>query len=91
MSFKYPNLRKYLKKFYDKRAYSYEENSKIIGCIREQIKSCDKITKLLSSNIIEEILNSSAYYSHEAIDNLFTITSLIEENICKTSTIEKYY
>jgi asparagine synthase (glutamine-hydrolysing) len=91
MSFKYPNLRKYLKKFYDKRAYSYEENSKIIGCIREQIKSCDKITKLLSSNIIEEILNSSAYYSHEAIDNLFTITSLIEENICKTSTIQKYY
>jgi hypothetical protein len=40
---------------------------------------------------MEEILSSSIHYSHEAIDNLFTITSVIEKNKCDRSTIEKYY
>lgn len=91
LSFKYPKLRKFIKKFYDKRAYSYKDNSKILGCVRDQVKSCDEITNFLSSDKIEEILNNSTYYSHEAIDNLFTITSLIEKNTCNRSTIEKYY
>ena len=60
-------------------------------CLREQVNSCDEITNFLSSSKMEEILRNSADYSHEAIDNLFTITSLIEENTCDGTSIEKYY
>jgi asparagine synthase (glutamine-hydrolysing) len=91
LSFKYPKLRKFIKKVYDKRAYSYNANSKIIQCIREQVKSCNDIPKFLSLDGTEDILSNSTQYSHEAIDNLFTITSLIDENICNENLIEKYY
>lgn len=91
LSFKHPKLRKYIKKFYDKRAYSYKDNSKILSCVKEQKKNCKEIAKILSSDKIEEILDNSTSYSHEAIDNLFTITSLIEKDVCGRNTIEKYY
>lgn len=91
LSFKYPKLRKFIKKVYDKRAYSYNANSKIIQCIREQLITCKEITKFLSLSRTEEILRNCNEYSHEAIDNLFTITSLIEDNMCEENSIEKYY
>ena len=91
LSFKYPKLRRFIKKIYDKRAYSYETDSKIIQCIRTQLQDCKEITNVLSHDKVQQILNQSSQFSHEAVDNLFTITSLIEDSMCKRSTIEKYY
>ena len=91
LSFKYPKLRRFIKKFYDKRAYSYNANSKIIQCIREQVQSCNEITNFLSSDITEKILNDCSDYAHEGIDNLLTITSLMEETLCNRSSLNKYY
>jgi hypothetical protein len=91
LSFKYPKLRRFIKKIYDKRAYSYETDSKIIQCIRTQLQDCKEITNVLSHDKVQQILNQSLQFSHEAVDNLFTITSLIEDSMCKRSTIEKYY
>lgn len=89
--FKYPRLRRFVKKIYDKRAYSYEDNSTIIQCIREQVKECNKITNLLSFDTTQEILNDCTQYNHDAIDNLLTVTSVIEQIECNRSTINKYY
>ena len=69
----------------------YKDNSKILSCVKEQKKNCKEIAKILSGDKIEEILDNSTNYSHEAIDNLFTITSLIERDVCDRNTIEKYY
>lgn len=91
LSFKYPKLRRFIKKIYDKRAYSYKDNSKIIYCIREQLKDCNEIDNFLSSDEIEKILNNCSDYAHEGIDNLFTITSLLEHTLCNRSAINKYY
>jgi asparagine synthase (glutamine-hydrolysing) len=91
LSFRYPRLRRFLKKKYDKRAYNYNYDSKIIQCIREQARDCDKIENYLSSDIIDKILNDCTHYKHEGIDNLLTITSLIEGSLCNRSTISKYY
>ena len=91
LSFKYPKLRKYIKRIHDKRAYSYDENSRVIQCIREQIKNCDEITKLLSLDVTQSILDQCDQYSHEGIDNLLTITSMIEHSSCNNSMIYKYY
>ncbi len=91
LSFKFPKLRRFIKKIYDKRAYSYEADSIIIQCIKAQLKGCKEISNLLSHGKAEQILNDCSQFSHEAIDNLFTVTSLIEESVCKTNTISKYY
>lgn len=91
LSFKYPKLRRFIKKIYDKRAYSYETDSKIIQCIRTQLQDCKEITNVLSEDKVQQILNQSSQFSHEAIDNLFTVTSLIEGSMRKSSTIGKYY
>jgi hypothetical protein len=80
-----------IKRIYDKRAYSYKIDSRIIQCIREQIAVCDNISNLLSTAALERALDSASEISHEGIDNLLTITSLIEENLCRKSTIAKYY
>jgi asparagine synthase (glutamine-hydrolysing) len=91
LSFKYPKLRRFIKKIYDKRAYNYKDNSKIIQCIRKQMQDCNKITNFLSSNVTEKILNDCSDYAHEGIDNLLTITSLMEETLCNRSTLNQYY
>jgi asparagine synthase (glutamine-hydrolysing) len=91
LSFKYPKLRKYIKTIYDKRAYTYDENSRIIHCIREQIKNCNEISKFLSFDVTQSILDECDQYSHEGIDNLLTITSIMEQSQCNNSSIYKYY
>jgi asparagine synthase (glutamine-hydrolysing) len=91
LSFKYPKLRRFIKRIYDKRAYNYKDNSKIIQCIRQQVRDCSEITNFLSSDVTEKILNDCSEYSHEGIDNLLTITSLMEETLCNRSTLNKYY
>jgi len=91
LSFKYPKLRRFIKKIYDKRAYNYKDNSRIIQCIREQVKDCNEIQNFLSSEVTEKILNTCSDYSHEGIDNLLTITSLMGETLCNRSTLNKYY
>jgi hypothetical protein len=91
LSFKHRKLRRFLKKKYDKRAYNYNDGSKIIQCIREQARNCNKIANFLSSDVLDKILDDCSHYKHEGIDNLLTITSLLEESLCNRSAISKYY
>jgi asparagine synthase (glutamine-hydrolysing) len=91
LSFRHRRIGTFLKKKYDKRAYSYNDGSKIIQCIKEQARDCNQIANYLSSDIIDKILNNCTHYKHEGIDNLLTITSLIERSLCNRSTISKYY
>jgi len=91
LSFKFPKLRRFIKKFYDKRSYNYKWNSRIIRCIAEQVKGCSEIEKYLSIEETEKILNTSSSYDHEGIDNLLTVISLMENNLCNTSTLNKFY
>jgi asparagine synthase (glutamine-hydrolysing) len=64
----------------------FENNSNIMNCALEQIENCKSISKYLSSQDIKKVINNS-----NEINNIFTITSVIEEFECTKSTIEKYY
>lgn len=88
---KYTNLRKVIKKFKDKRNYSYTYDSKIIRCIQDQLINCSIISKQLSRKEIEGIVNNCFDYSHYAIDNLFTLTSLIDKLSCNNTAIKKHF
>jgi len=90
-SYKHPKFRKFLKKVYDKRAYSYKRDSPIIRCIMEQVNNCNYISNYLSPTAIKKILSRPADYKHEGIDNLLTITSLIENSLYNNSAITKYF
>lgn len=83
-------IRKIIKKIKDKKGY--KNNSRIIQCMRDQINNCNDISNYLSRYQIEKILNKSSNYSQHGMDNLFTITSLMEKTLCgNNNTIQKYY
>jgi asparagine synthase (glutamine-hydrolysing) len=88
---KYPRLRKIVKKLKDKRGYSYTSDSKIIQCIQDQLHNCDGISNYLSQKHIQKILDNCNNYNHYAIDNLFTIISVIEKTFSKNTSIEKHF
>lgn len=69
----------------------YEENARVIQCMRDQLKNCDIISNYLSLKEIEKILNNCSNYKPTGIDNLFTIMSLMERTLCGYCTIEKFY
>jgi asparagine synthase (glutamine-hydrolysing) len=91
LSNKYYMVWKFIKKVYDKRAYSYKSDSPIIRCIMEQVNNCNYISNYLSPTAIKKILSISTDYKHEGIDNLLTITSLIENTLCNKSALNKYF
>jgi asparagine synthase (glutamine-hydrolysing) len=86
---KYPKLRNVARKLKDKRRFSYQCDSKIIRQINQQVTDCNGISNYLSSKAIGNILKNSSNYHHMALDNLFTITSLMEMNLCENSTLLK--
>ena len=88
---KYPRLRKIVKRLKDKRGYGYTFNSKIIQCIQDQLHNCNGISNYLSQKDIQRILDNCIDYNHYAIDNLFTITSIIEKESSKNTIIEKHF
>ena len=90
LTFRYPILKKFLKKN-SRDVKGYNENSRIIHCIRDQLNNCNTIFNYLSRNEVEKILSNCIIYRPTGIDNLFTITSLMERNLCNSSSIEKFY
>ena len=88
---KYPRLRKVMKKLKDKRGYTYKDDSKIIRCMRAQVRSCKEIPDHLSRQKFDNVVDNCSNYNHYGIDNLFSITSFIENISCKPVTLEKYY
>lgn len=87
---RFSDIRKIIKKLKDKRNYSYKHDSKIVRCILDQV-SCNDISNLLSLKGIDKIANNSTEYNHYALDNLFTITSIVEWILFKNTMIKKYY
>lgn len=85
---KYPKFTKITEK---KNSEAYEDNSKIIDCIREQINNCHNISNYLSLDVIENILNNYSNYTRVGIHNLFAVILLIEKCVCNNETIKNYY
>jgi asparagine synthase (glutamine-hydrolysing) len=89
---KYPHLRKIIKKVKDKGSYyPYKYDSTVIRCIRDQLDNCSGLSKYLSRKEAEKILNNSADYTHYGFDNLLTVTSLIANTICDSKSIETHF
>ena len=88
ITWKHPIFNKIIIKKDNRRS---NDSSKIVSCIREQINGCDDISRYLSRDIIEKILDNYENLSDVGIHNLFDITLLIERIQCNKSTIGKYF
>jgi hypothetical protein len=64
----------------------YDCNSIMQNCFHDQLINCKQIQKYLSVE-----LSMLGNYDQVAIENLFTVTSFIEELECGQSTLNKYY
>lgn len=89
VALRHPNLIKTVKRI--KAKNGYKGNSNVIKCLREQINNCESICRYLSCTELANIVDNSTNYGKYEIDNLFTITSVIEETCCHGGTIQKYY
>ena len=92
LHWKYPYLRKIIKKLKDKGSfYPYKYDSTVIRCIRDQLDNCSGLSNYLSRIEVEKILNNSTDYSHYGFDNLLTVTSLIANTLCDSKSIESHF
>ncbi len=80
-------LRKPIGRVY-KRNYGYNPDSAVLACLRGQIERCDAISDYLSKESVLKILHGC---SRTAVDNLFTITSVIEMFCDGRSSIADYH
>jgi asparagine synthase (glutamine-hydrolysing) len=81
-------VRRPIGKIYRKDTGGYSSDSAIMNCLRGQLKHCSAISDYLSTESVRKNLHRC---SKTEIDNLFTITSVIEECLGERSTIEDYY
>jgi asparagine synthase (glutamine-hydrolysing) len=89
---KYPHLRKIIKKLNDKGSYyPYKYDSTVVRCIRDQLDNCSVLSNYLSRKEAEKILNNSADYTHYGFDNLLTVTSLIANTLCDSKSIDTHF
>jgi len=89
---RFPNLkRKVIGKVKPETTSSHAYNSNFLQCLKEQTVNCKAISDYLSLPAIEETLKDYSKYSIFQINNLFTVTSFIEDLKDGKSTIEAYY
>jgi asparagine synthase (glutamine-hydrolysing) len=80
-------VRKRLRRLYGGSAVDYRSDSNIMRCMRGQLERCSAISDYLSTEQVRKNLHRC---SKMGIDNLFTITSVIEDFSGQGSTIEEY-
>src|SRR5215208_4788056 len=90
LTFRYRLLRKIIRGIKE-RGKGYSIDSQIIRCIDYQTNNCGAVSKYLSRSKIARILNHPGNYSRVAIDNLFTITSLIDQACCDSKGLQNFY
>jgi asparagine synthase (glutamine-hydrolysing) len=85
------NLKIRLKAYLVSRTpYSYGPRSTIIRCMRDQLKNCDALRVHLDCDALEDVIDNCRNHSRYELNNLFSVTSLIEYLERGRSTLEEY-
>lgn len=85
------SAREYIKKkfykHYSIKFHSYNHNSVIMRCLRKQLSNCPAISEILSSSYINDFVKNC---NKNQFNILLTLTSTIEDFVCKDSSFQKY-
>ena len=81
-------VRRPLGTIYRRNSGGYSSDSAIMECLRGQLERCGPISDYLSK---ESVLKNLSGCSRTAIENLFTVTSVIEEHHGGRSSLEDYH
>jgi len=82
-----PAVRRRLKRIIEGGKEDYGPDSAVIRCLDEQLERCGAISDYLS---VERVRRNLRRCSKIGLENLFTITSVIEDFMGGVSTIEEY-
>ena len=85
-----PSVRVKLKHLVSRTPHSYDLQSSIIRCLRDQLKDCDAVRVHLNAGALEHIIDHCQDHSRYELENLFTVTSIIEDFERGESSIENY-
>ena len=66
-------------------------DSKMLKCLKEDIKSSNNLSKYFSIAKLRDIADDPGRYGLQAVYHLFTIISLLEKSHSEKCAIEKYY
>jgi asparagine synthase (glutamine-hydrolysing) len=69
---------------------SYGPSSPLVSCMRDQIRTCDALQLCFSSKALQEAVDNCSHYSREELENLFSMTSTIEDIDKRRSGLEDY-
>jgi len=72
------------------RSNSYGPSSPLVSCMRDQTRTCDALQLCFSSKALQEAVDNSSHYSREELENLFSMTSTIEDIDKRRSSLEDY-
>jgi asparagine synthase (glutamine-hydrolysing) len=70
--------------------HSYDPQSAIVSCLRSQLENNEAITVHLSRGVLNKIIENCQNHSKLELENLFSVTSQIEDLEGKRSSIEQY-
>lgn len=83
------DLRWFLSRF-RKRTVQHTHSPDLLRCFLNQLTDCEAIGDWLSVPAIHTVLERAAMYKHEAIETLFTMTSIMEDLETGRSSMEEF-
>jgi len=73
-----------------KTIHSFEHSPNVLSCMSRQLENCSVIGEYISKQGLEDVIGNSSRYNPRSLACVFTITSIIEDLVCKKSSIENY-
>jgi asparagine synthase (glutamine-hydrolysing) len=70
-------------------ADGYGPDSTVVRCLRQQVAACEPLAGYLSLAAVARVVDASAHHTRAELDQLFTVTSTIEDLTTGTTALER--
>jgi asparagine synthase (glutamine-hydrolysing) len=67
----------------------YGPDSTVVRCLRQQVATCEPLADYLSPSVLARVVDASAHHTRAQLDQLFTITSAIEDLATGSTVLER--
>jgi asparagine synthase (glutamine-hydrolysing) len=71
------------------RADGYGPDTAVVRCLRRQLATCEALADYLSPAALARVVDASPRYTREQLDDLLTVTSIIEDLTTGATTLER--
>jgi hypothetical protein len=61
----------------------------VVRCLRQQVAACGPLADYLSPTVLARVVDASAQHTRAQLDQLFTVTSIIEDLATGSTVLEQ--